>query len=216
MPLTEIFPVTQKLALYFLGQGDGATRVLEADYQPEYTDTDGTVRCGWTIGRIAISAICFRNGAVSKTHAVLSAKIDKQATLESDEVVWVWQVTDRVSTNGTFLESPGSPPYRIAPGVPYEIHEGSVAQFGVSASRIKFSFDIDDTHSDHEKDTDPSTGIKSTTEAQPESASAQTSPWFVPTILEPVWGWFTAQHPVFQALIISIASGLAALWIHKN
>ena len=68
--------MTQKLALYFLGQGDGATRVLESDHQPEYTDTDGTLKRGWVIGRHAISAICFRNDRVSKAHAVVTAKVD--------------------------------------------------------------------------------------------------------------------------------------------
>ncbi len=167
--------MTQKLALYFIGQGDGATRVLEAEHQPEYTDTDGTTKRGWVIGRHAISAICFRNGSVSKAHAVISAMVDKSATLVEQDLMWRWELIDRVSTNGTYLEANGHSPYRLAPGVPYEISEGSVAQFGSYKARVKFSFDIDDTHGPIENDTDPNTGINETKkESPPNEATGRT------------------------------------------
>jgi hypothetical protein len=162
--------------------------------------------------------VCFRNGSVSKNHAVLSAQIDKAATLAEGEPIWLWQIVDRISTNGTFLESPGSPPYRIAPGVPYAIVEGSIIQFGSQAAKIKCSFDIDDTQSyERSHDTDPITGTSEGTSTDIKAPKgAADSPWFVPIILEPAWVWFVAQHPLFQALILAMMAGLLALWIHKN
>ena len=206
--------MTQKLVLYFLGQGDGATRVLDAEHQPTYTDTDGTAKQGWTIGRLVVSAIVFKNPSVSKHHAAVSARVDKGATVLNGEVEWIWELTDHLSTNGTFLEAQSKNPYRLLPGVPYQITEGSVAQFGAHTTRIKFSFDNDDTLSSKEGDTDPPTEMGQA-EGNPESSS-NGSPWFVPALLTPALAWFTAQSPLLQALALVLVSLLLALWIHKQ
>lgn len=212
--------MTQKLALYFLAQGDGATRVLEADQQPEYTSISGEKRRGWTVGRLPTNHISFRRtsggdvyAATSKQHAVISAKVDKAATLAEGEPMFQWEISDWPSTNGTFLESPGSPPYRLAPGVPYKIVEGAIVQFGCQAARVKFSFDIDDTHG-MERDTDPRTGLSGP--KKEDKVPHPSTPWFVPAILDPGWLWFTAQPLLLQVLILILVAALAALWIDSN
>jgi pSer/pThr/pTyr-binding forkhead associated (FHA) protein len=206
--------VTQKLVLYFLGQGDGATRVLDAEHQPTYTDTDGTAKQGWTIGRLIVSAIVFKNPSVSKHHAAVSARVDKGATVLNGEVEWIWELTDHLSTNGTFLEAQSKNPYRLLPGVPYQITEGSVAQFGAHTTRIKFSFDNDDTLSSKEGDTDPQTEMGQAVADR----SPQKSHEIGHTLADVVVVILTGPEGIDSRLwwVLCGSGALLALWIHKQ
>jgi hypothetical protein len=205
--------VTQKLALYFLNsQGNGGTRILDAEHQPEYTDTDGTVKRGWTVGRLAISAIAFKNPSTSKSHAVVSARVDKDATMSTHEISWIWELTDRLSTNGTFLEAERQNLYRLVPGVAYVITEGSIAQFGAFSARIKFSFDIDDTCNGGEHDTDPAQKTVAAV-VEPVKGHAIGHSWadvLVVVLMGP-----EGVNPVLWWCLV-LSGGLLALWIHKQ
>jgi hypothetical protein len=153
--------MSQKLAIYFLGQGNGS-RVLDAEHQP----THGSLR-GWTVGRMAICDIAFspardpNYALVSKRHAFIAASRTLDET-EGGTPLYCWTLMDcgdktKGSTNGTYLSQGGGNPYRLQPGVPYKIQEGDRVQFGCKAAAVKLSYDIDETMGD---DSDPPTGAK--------------------------------------------------------
>jgi len=131
---------TEKLSLHFIGQGEGSTRVLEA--------TDSPVG-GWLIGRVQECHICWRNALVSKRHAKITATLNQEATLREDRPIYRWEITDLMSTNGTYSNA-----YRMAPHVPYEINERDVIQFASSQCKIRASYDLDDTEQ-HKAETEP-------------------------------------------------------------
>lgn len=205
----------QKLALYFLSQGE-SVRILDATQQPLH----GSVH-GWTLGRFTTCDIVFsiaRNpdyGMVSKRHALILST-PREDTTEGGTKQWEWTVTDcgdkgKGSTNGTYLSHNNGYPYRLQPGIPYRIQEGDRIQFGCKAAAAKLSFDIDDTKSgDHDDDPPTGSGLK----PLPAAAPAAHSPWFVPAILEPVWVWFTAKGSTEQFVFLLAIGGFAALILY--
>lgn len=191
--------MSTKLALYFISQGD-TSRVLDVEHGPPEKHE-------WRVGRTSDNQITFRNGLVSKRHAIIRATLDKEASIESEEPCYRWEVIDLLSTNGTFLES-GSLPYRCAPNVPYQLEDRAVLQFGTVQARVRVSFDIDDTKSDLLDDTDPST--EQVEERCDRKASA---PWWADTVIEPFWAWFLKQNPFAQLVILSIGTAAAVVVI---
>lgn len=220
-------PVTQRLALYFLAQ-DGATRVLDADHPPMHATplksrSPRPSLVGWLVGRLPDSDIAFsptRNphyALVSKWHAMITVKPNRDTT-EGGTTIYNWELTElinegRGATNGTYLQIAGTKPYRLAPGVPYLITEGSVAQFGCQDARVKFSFDIDDTQGPAE-DTDPNTcSVKDggPTEVKEKEVTGRTLADVAALILTGPpevnrWIWLS-----FWATV-----GLAAVWLREH
>lgn len=208
----------QKLALYFLTQ-DGGPRILDAEHQP--TVAPGID--GWLVGRSAAHAdIVFSTSRnpdyvmVSKIHAVISARPTGDATA-GGTLIYRWTVIDwgdrgAGSTNGIFLSRDGQRPYRVQPGVEFEVFEGDRIQFGCPAAAVKMSFDIDETDSNEdENDSGPPTEGR-VAAVTPSIETSQTSwaevaqvvlkgPEGVPAA---VW-WFCLT-----------VAGLAALWIWKH
>lgn len=170
--------MSPKLAVYFLSQS-GHSRVLDIAHQPLH----GSVR-GWTVGRMATCDIAFspaRNpdyAMVSKRHAVIYAAPSYDTT-EGGTELYDWTITDCGdkgigSTNGTYLQQVGREPYRLQPGVPYQVKEGDRVQFGCKAASAKLSFDVDETIGPDSND-DPPTGSKSPSAvAKPETTAEAT------------------------------------------
>lgn len=189
--------MSTKLALYFTSQGD-SSRVLDVDEAPE--------RQEWRIGRTPDNQITFRNVLVSKHHAVIKATFDKETSLEEKCPCYRWEIIDLLSTNGTFLQSPGSSNYRCAPNVPYLLEDRSTIQFGTNKAKVKISFDIDDTVSGYTNDdTDPVTEAENDREDRKPPA-----PWYAIDMAE-VWAWYTGKGTLAQMIFLMLGSAGAAL-----
>jgi pSer/pThr/pTyr-binding forkhead associated (FHA) protein len=207
-----------KLAIYFLSQG--SSRVLDVEQQPARTGVKSGVVTGWTVGRLPTCDIAWspaRNpdyAMVSKRHALIQATPSTDIT-EGGTRLYKWAIIDmgeggRGSSNGTHLSSQGKPAYRLQPGIPYAIGEGDRIQFGCSAATVKVSFDIDETSSGLEDD--PPTGLH---HREDEASAPTPGPWFVGSILRPVWDWFTAKgpHEQFVWFVLIGAAAAAILYI---
>lgn len=202
--------MTQKLALYFTEQDNSSPRILDAEFQP----THGT-QAGWLVGRNPDCNIVFsptRHGdysMVSKHHAMIRATPSLDTT-EGGNKIYRWEVLDLLSSNGTWIKSGQDSLYRCAPKVPYQITERTVLRFGPRATSLLCSFDIDETHNTDDDEDGPPTGGS----AKAAAAAAHSSPWYVPAILEPVWGWFTAKNTPEQFVFLLAIGGLAALILY--
>jgi len=206
--------MSTRLAVYFLAQSD-SLRVLDAEHPPS---------CGyWAVGRSPTCDIVFRLGPVSKQHAKIMAAIDKEATVLEGEPMYLWVVLDLISTNGTYIESSGDNLYRCAPNVPYEIKDRTRIQFGCQAAMVRCSFDVDDTMSQNDGDSDDgvSTGLQAhgrreekrpTDDAPPETMFSLAADWG-----PAFWDWFKALPQVIQLVVLAglVAAGVVvvvAIW----
>jgi pSer/pThr/pTyr-binding forkhead associated (FHA) protein len=196
----EGYSQTQKISLVFVGQGNHS-RILDALNPP----THGL----WRVGRASTNDIGFRLLATSKRHAEITVSVDKQATIDCGETVWQWHVLDLNSTNGTYLDTGDNRPYRCAPHVPYRILDKYSVQFGSSAAKVKFDFDVDPTLNGirriDDQDDDGGTELGERREL-PRKDETSNSPWYVPAILEPGWRWFTGQSTIFQFLTLVLVT----------
>ena len=201
--------MTQKLALYFLSQGD-TPRILEADHQPVHSGRDG-----WLLGRAVTSDVCFRVSQnpdydkVSKEHALIVATLQRDTT-QGGNPIYRWDIIDLSSANGTYIGDPPSQ-YRCSPGTPYALGDRTLLQLGAPAARLRASFDIDDTHDCN--DDDPPTGKKTIIDSEREKRGSH-SPWFVPDILDPVWVWFLTKNSAEQFVFLLAIGGVAAVILY--
>jgi len=77
-------------------------------------------------GPFELVKVTDNNEVVSRTHLVVRIE------------GWYVYVIDRDSTNNTFVESPGRPPFQLRPGEPFPILPGTVVSMG---EEISFSYD---------------------------------------------------------------------------
>lgn len=207
--------MSHKLALYFLSQGGQHSRILDAEKPPGPR--------GWLVGRGSQADIVFsasRNpgyATVSKSHAYLNAKPSTDTT-EGGTPIWHWFVTDwgargEGSTNGVWIVR-GTNSYRTPPGIPVALHEGDHLQFGNRAASVKVSFDIDDTESGEDEDGPPTSGGTIIPPKPTDSPHKPDSPWFVPSIFNPVWDWFSAKNSAEQFVFLLTAGAVAAVLIY--
>lgn len=177
-----------KLALHF--REGGVPRVLD-------TEAPGGQKV-WRVGRDPNYEVVFRHPMVSVNHA----RIAFEPNLE------VWQLADKQSTNGTWLNG-----QRMKPEKWENLMEGDTADFGHPEARIRFSYDTDETLRQAWDDTP--TQARSSDEQ--EESDDPAVPWWGRYIGQ-AWEWLstpkTPAGAVYRWVILFTSGLLLALILY--
>jgi len=160
----------------------------------------------WSIGRDPECDIHIIDSRLSKRHAELRAT----DVTQSGERVWLWELKDGFSTNGTYINSRA-----LKPGLWADLMAHDVLWLGGLVYRV--SHDDDDT-SGTKLMTEPAKqdhGHDHHTEITGD-APRGARPWWAEWV-EAVWAWWTKQPLFVQWLMLVTSGGLAALllWVWK-
>ncbi len=157
----------------------------------------------WSIGRDPQCDIHIIDSRLSKRHAELRATDVTQA----GDRVWLWELKDGFSTNGTYINSRA-----LKPGLWVDLMEKDILWLGGLVYRV--SHDDDDT-SGTKLMTEPVKQEQHHTEVTGD-APRGARPWWAEWV-ESIWAWWTNQGLFVQWIMLVTSGGLAALllWVWK-
>ena len=157
----------------------------------------------WSIGRDPQCDIHIIDSRLSKRHAELRATDVTQA----GDRVWLWELKDGFSTNGTYINSRA-----LKPGLWVDLMEKDILWLGGLVYRV--SHDDDDT-SGTKLMTEPVKQEQHHTEVTGD-APRGARPWWAEWV-ESIWAWWTKQPLFVQWIMLVTSGGLAALllWVWK-
>ena len=188
--------MTRKLALHPV-DAPPPLWVLDGSWPP---------RAGyWILGRGADCDIRIVDSRLSKRHAEIRATDVTQA----GERVWLWELKDTYSTNGTCLNQR---PLKPAQWIDLMEHD----HLWLGGLQYRISFDVDDTSSGKAMAPAPIDHHDEHPTDLHGDAPRSSKPWWAEWV-ESVWVWWTQQPLAVQWIMLVTSGGLAALlmWVWK-